>query len=107
MVGDTLTPSFRRLLELHGGLESLARSADGQRFVSGWHAANPFAQQFLGPLAAPGLDSTSYQSFTSDDVLLGRIQALHRRFDGVELSRGRILPGDGSTGLITTFFFWL
>ena len=107
MVGDNSTPSFRGLLELHGGLESLARKADGQRFVSGWHADNPFAEQFLGPLADPALDSTSYQSYTSDDVLLGGIQAMHRRFDGLDLTSGRILPGDGSTGLITTFFFWL
>lgn len=100
-------PSFRRLLELHGGVEAMARGVEGARFVSGWHAANPFAEEFLGPLATPGLDPTSYQSYTSDDVLLGRIQAMHARFDGVEPGRGQILPGDGSTGLIATFFFWL
>jgi len=75
--------------------------------VSGWHADNPFTEEFLGPLADPDLDATSYQSYTSDDELLRRVRAMHERFDGIAPSPGRILPGDGSTGLIATFFFWL
>lgn len=102
-----MVAAFQPLLDLHRDLERVAREPDGRRFVSGWHAANPYAEEFLGPLAQPELDSTSYQSYRSDDELLGLVQRMHERFDGVAPSRRRIVPGDGSTGLIATFFFWL
>lgn len=98
---------FGRLLELHKSLEHLVRRMEGQPFVSGWNADNPFRERFLGTLGVAGLDSTAYQSYTSDATLLGSIREMHRRFDGIELADGNILPGDGSTGLIATTFLWL
>lgn len=102
---DARDTEFRRLLALHADVERLAREHGGRSFISGWNAANPFAAEFLGDLDATGLDATAYMSYTSDDRLLGLIRDMHHRFDGA--TPQRILPGDGSTGLIASMFLWL
>jgi aspartate/methionine/tyrosine aminotransferase len=99
--------AFRTLLQLHGDLERLVRTSEGRSFVSGWNAANPFVNEFLAGLTADGLDPTAYQSYSSDELLLGLIRRMHERFDGTTGQHQRVLPGDGSTGLIATFFLWL
>lgn len=99
---------FGRLLALHANVERLARQSNGRNFVSGWNAANPFAEEFTGQLGVDGgPDATAYQSYASDDRLLGLITQMHTRFDGEPIRRSRILPGDGSTGLIATMFLWI
>lgn len=99
---------FRALLDRHGSIERLVRESEGRNFVSGWNADNPFADEFLGDVKADGgLDATSYQSYTSDEPLLRLIGQMHERFDGKTVGPREVLPGDGSTGLIATFFLWL
>ena len=99
--------AFRSLLAMHGGLERLVREAHGRSFISGWNTANPYADQYRTGTQADGLEATAYQSYTSDAPLLELVRRMHERFDGVDAPRRRILPGDGSTGLIATTFLWL
>lgn len=99
--------SFKALLDLHRDVEHLVRGANRKVFLSGWDVSNPFTRDFLGPLYDAEADSTSYQSYTSDEVLLGRLRQMHGRFDGQDPGPRRILPGDGSTGLIASVFTWL
>ena len=98
--------AFRSLLTLHGDIEQMVRAAGGRRFISGWNAANPFVDDFLAGLTDEGLDVTAYQSAGADETLLALVRSMHERFDGGTL-RQQVLPGDGSTGLIATFFLWL
>ncbi|MET0397026.1 MAG: aminotransferase class I/II-fold pyridoxal phosphate-dependent enzyme [Longimicrobiaceae bacterium] len=99
--------SFKALLDLHRDVEHRVRHANHKVFLSGWDVCNPFAQEFLGPLFDPAADSTSYQSYTSDEVLQSLLRQMHRCFDAYDPGPRGVLPGDGSTGLIASVFTWL
>jgi histidinol-phosphate/aromatic aminotransferase/cobyric acid decarboxylase-like protein len=80
-------------------------------FVSGSSGENPFAADFLGPLAANRLadvgDFAAYSHLTEDRPLATSVAELHRQRYGESLiSDWQIVPGAGAAGFLTTLLMF-
>jgi aspartate/methionine/tyrosine aminotransferase len=102
--------SLADLIEKHKALDGAIE--DGREgFLSDWNGDHPFVERYLGPellefkLTQP-LPSR-YIYFDEEPSILEAVSALHRKLEGLMVSRRNVAAGPGSSSLLVAFSLWL